>query len=93
MKIIRAISLTIGFLIPIAAIASPSVRASCVDPACCPGCRSSSIRASRHGMRSTRPDPDERDMPPTARAAPRRFATAAIQRRRMFAAARRLYPT
>jgi hypothetical protein len=31
MKIIRALSLTIAFLIPVAAIASPTVRASCLD--------------------------------------------------------------
>jgi hypothetical protein len=38
MKIIRSISLAIAFLIPVAAIASPQVRSSCVNPACCPGC-------------------------------------------------------
>jgi len=38
MQIIRAISLTLAFLIPAAAIASPQVRSSCVDPTCCPGC-------------------------------------------------------
>jgi len=39
MKIIRALSLTIAFLIPVASIASPTVRASCVP--CgdhCPNC-------------------------------------------------------
>jgi hypothetical protein len=38
MKIIRTISLAIALLIPVAAIASPSVRAACCDSACCPGC-------------------------------------------------------
>jgi hypothetical protein len=38
MKIIRTISLAIAFLLPVAAIASPSVRAACCDSACCPGC-------------------------------------------------------
>jgi hypothetical protein len=33
MKIIRAISLTIAMLVPVAAIASPTVRAT----SCCPG--------------------------------------------------------
>ena len=40
MKIIRAISLTIAFLIPAAAIASPAVRAAvpCCPSGCCPDC-------------------------------------------------------
>jgi hypothetical protein len=38
MKIIRAISLTIAMLIPVAAIASPAVRADCCPSSCCPGC-------------------------------------------------------
>jgi hypothetical protein len=40
MKIIRAISLAIAFLVPVAAIASPTVRAAapCCTSGCCPDC-------------------------------------------------------
>jgi hypothetical protein len=40
MKIIRALSLAIAFLTPIAALASPTVRkaAPCCTSGCCPDC-------------------------------------------------------
>jgi len=40
MKIIRAVSLAVAFLIPAAAIASPAVRAAvpCCPSGCCPDC-------------------------------------------------------
>jgi hypothetical protein len=40
MKIARIISLTLGLLIPVAAVASPTVRkaAPCCPGACCPDC-------------------------------------------------------
>lgn len=41
MKLLRAVSLAISFLIPAAAIASPTVRAAapcCASGHCCPHC-------------------------------------------------------
>ena len=40
MKILRAVSLAIAFLVPVAAIASPAVRAAavCCPGDCCPDC-------------------------------------------------------
>ena len=41
MKIIRALSLAAAFLVPVAAVASPAVRAAapcCTDSGCCPDC-------------------------------------------------------
>jgi hypothetical protein len=38
MHILRTITITLAFLIPVGAIAAPAVRAACCDPPCCPGC-------------------------------------------------------
>jgi hypothetical protein len=41
MKLLRALSLAITILVPVAAIASPTVRAAvpcCTGGHCCPGC-------------------------------------------------------
>ena len=38
MRIIKALSLTLAFLIPVAALAAPSLGERCSDPDCCPCC-------------------------------------------------------
>jgi hypothetical protein len=38
MKILRAIAIALAVVVPVAALASPSLRASCCGSSCCPNC-------------------------------------------------------
>jgi hypothetical protein len=38
MRIIKALSLTLAFLVPVAVLAAPSPGEHCKDPSCCPHC-------------------------------------------------------